>query len=235
MLGKNIIRKSVALTTIAAVWCVYSMVAFALPRDTAGEITVTGQVTVNGQQAVSGSTILSGAIVNTAKGSSAVVSLGKLGRIEILEGTTVTLNFGAGHMIGMLDQGKVRISNSLGAAATVTTKNATFVADTSQANTFLVEAECSHAHLDTTAGVVTMREGANSKQIAAGTTATAGNLVQTGCKPCLRPDSTPPPAIAGSPWLILLGAVAGGIAIWIGTQSGNTNTSGGSVIVSPSR
>ena len=47
MLGKNIIRKSVTLTTIAAVWCVYSMVAVALPKDTAGEITVTGQVTVN--------------------------------------------------------------------------------------------------------------------------------------------------------------------------------------------
>jgi len=63
MLGKNTIRKFVTLTTVAAVWCVYSMVAFALPVDSAGEITVTGQVTVNGQPAVSNSTLLSGAVI----------------------------------------------------------------------------------------------------------------------------------------------------------------------------
>ena len=33
MLGKTIIRKSVTVFTAAAVWCVYSMVAFALPGD----------------------------------------------------------------------------------------------------------------------------------------------------------------------------------------------------------
>ena len=71
MLGKNTIRKFVTLTTVAAVWCVYSMVAFAMPVDSAGEITVTGQVTVNGQPAVSNSTLLSGAVIGTASASSA--------------------------------------------------------------------------------------------------------------------------------------------------------------------
>ena len=60
MLGKNRFRKFVTLITVAAIWCVYSTVAFALPIDAAGEITVTGQVTVNGQPAVSSSTVLSG-------------------------------------------------------------------------------------------------------------------------------------------------------------------------------
>ena len=59
MLGKNRIRKSITLLTAVAVWCVYSSVIFALPKDVTGEITVTGQVTVNGQTAVSNSTILS--------------------------------------------------------------------------------------------------------------------------------------------------------------------------------
>lgn len=236
MLGKNIIRKSVTLVTIAAVWCVYSMVAFALPQDGAGEISVTGQVTVNGQPAVSGSTIISGAIVNTAPGSSAVISLGKLGRVEVLESTTVTLNFGPNSIIAMVDLGKIRVANSAGVAATVTTKNATFIADAAQSNTFGVEAECSHAHVDTTTGVVTMRQGANDKQVAAGSNATAGNLVQTGCKPCLRPDSTPGPAFAGTPWLILLAVIGGGLGVWLSTKGGGrTSTTGGSVVVSPSR
>lgn len=242
MLGKNIIRKSVTLFTIAAIWCVYSMVAFALPmvafalpKDGLGEITVTGQVTVNGQPAVSGSTIISGATVNTAPGASAIVSLGKLGRVEILESTTVTLNFGPNSIIAMLDLGKVKVSNAAGVAATVTTKNATFIADAAQSNTFGVEAECSHAHVDTTTGVVTMRQGSNDKQVAAGSSATAGSLVQTGCKPCLRPDSTPGPSFAGSPWLILLAVIGGGLGVWVSTQGGDTTTTGGSVVVSPSR
>ena len=82
MLGKNIFRKFITSITVAAIWCVYSTVAFAVPTDSAGEITVTGQVTVNGQPAVSNSTILSGATIVAGPDSSAVISLGKTGRIE---------------------------------------------------------------------------------------------------------------------------------------------------------
>lgn len=235
MLGKNIVRKSVTLATIAAVWCVYSMVAFALPTDLAGDITVTGQVMVNGQPAVSNSTITSGAVITTADNSSAVISLGKTGRVEILANSNVTLRFTDNSIIAMVSEGKTRIANAAGVAATVTTKHATVIADAGQADNFLVEAECSHTHVDTTAGVVMMREGSSDKQVVAGTTATAGNLVQTGCKPCFRPDSTPGPNIAGYPLLILLAAGIAGAAIYFGTKEGDTNLGGTIPIISPTR
>ena len=235
MLGKNIIRKSVTSATMVAVWCVYSMVAFALPKDVSGEITVTGQVTVNGQAAVSNSTILSGAVITTASGSSAVVSLGKLGRVEVQADTTVTLNFTDNVIVAMMDAGKVRVANSAGVATTVTTKNATFLGDSAQANNFVVEAECSHSHVDTSAGIVTMRQGTDNKQVVAGTSATAGNLVQTGCKPCLRPDSAPGPAIGNWPWLLLLAAGAAGAGIYFGTLDDDSDFGGSGVVVSPTR
>jgi len=235
MLGKHIARKLVTLTTLATIICVYSMVALAGPLDTTGEITVTGQVTVNGASAVSGATILSDATVTTAKGSSAVVSLGKLGRVEVQEDTTLKLSFSDGGIIVMLDSGRVRISSSSNIASTVTTKNATFMGDPSQPDNYLVEAECSHSHIDTMTGLVTMREGASDKQIAAGSTAVAGNLNQTGCKPCMRPGSTPPPAYAGYPWLLLLGAAGAGIAIWLGTKDDDNDAGGTAVVVSPIR
>lgn len=233
MLGKNIFRKSVTLITVAAVWCVYSMVAFALPKDFTGEITVSGQVMVNGQPAVSNSTILSGAVITTADNSNAVVSLGKTGRLEILANSNMTLRFSENSIVAILSDGKARISNAAGVATTVTTKHATVIADAGQADNFLVEVECSHTHVDTTAGIVTLREGTGDKQVVAGTTATAGNLAQTGCKPCLRPNSAPGPAIAGWPWLVLLAAGVAGAGILLG--GGNTNTGGGVVIISPSR
>lgn len=235
MLGKNTIRKFVTLTTVAAVWCVYSMVAFAMPVDSAGEITVTGQVTVNGQPAVSNSTLLSGAVIGTGAASSAVVSLGKLGRVEVLADSNLTLSFTDSSIVAILTAGQARVSNSAGVATTVTTKDTTVIADSGQADNFLVQVECSHTHVDTTTGVVTMRIGSSDKQVVAGSTAVAGNLVQAGCVPCLRPNSAPPVAVAGFPWLILLAAGAAGLGIWLGTQNDDTSNSGGVNIISATR
>lgn len=236
MLGKNIFRRTFAAMTLAAVWTVSSMVAFALPKDVTGEITVTGSVTVNGSNAVSGATVFSDSTITTGSGSSAVVSLGKLGRVEVQADTTVKLTFNDASIVAVMDAGRVRISNASGISATVATKNGTFVGDTGQANNFLVEAECSHSHVDSTTGVVTLREATGStKQVAAGTSATSGNLSQTGCKPCLRPDSAPGPSVGNWPWLILLAAGAAGAGIYFGTRSEDNNFGGGGVVVSPVR
>lgn len=235
MLGKNRIRKITTLFTLAAVWSVYSMVAYAVPSFVGGDVTVTGSVTINGQAAVSNSTITSGSTIVTGANSSAVISLGKTGRVEVLANTSMTLSFSDGSIIGSVNDGKARFANAAGVATTVTTKHATTIADTGQANNFTVEVECSHTHVDTTSGLVTMREGTSDKQVAAGTSATAGNLSQTGCQPCLRPGSAPSVAVAGWPWLLLLAAGAAGAAIFLGTQRDDTTLGGGVVVVSPAR
>lgn len=240
MIGKNRIRKSISLLTAVAVWCLYSTVIFAAPNDVTGEITVTGQVTVNGQTAVSNSTIVSGSTVETAKGSSAVVSLGKLGRVEISEDSNLTLKFTEGSIVGILSQGKARVSNAAGVATTFTTNHATIIADAGQANSFAVEVECSHTHVDTTTGLVTMRTGTNDKQVAAGTTGEAGNLSQTGCKPCYRPNSAPPVPVlglgTGALAILLIAAAAGvGAAIFLGSDGNDVTLGGGTTVVSNTR
>lgn len=234
MLGKNCFRKITTSLTAAAVLCVYSMVGLAATKDLTGEITVTGQVSVNGQSAVSNSTIVSGSTIVTGADSSAVISLGKTGRIEVLADSNIVLNFSDSSIVGILSSGKTRVSNAAGVATTITTKDATVIADAGQADNFTVEVECSHTHVDTTSGLVTMREGTSDKQVAAGTSATAGNLSQTGCKPCLRPDSAPPVRVAGWPWLILVAAGVAGVAILLGGNN-ETTPGGGVIIVSPTR
>ena len=234
MLGKNCFQKITTSITAVAVLCVYSMVGLAATKDVTGEITVTGQVTVNGQTAVSNTTIVSGSTVVTGPNSSAVISLGKTGRIEVLADSNIVLNFSDSSIVGILNAGKAHVANAAGVSTTITTKDATIIADVAQADNFIVEVECSHTHVDTTAGLVTMREGSSDKQVAAGTNATAGNLAQTGCKPCLRPNSAPPVRLAGWPWLLAAAAGVAGVVLLLG--GGNeVNTTGTVIIVSPVR
>jgi hypothetical protein len=235
MLGKNSFRKFITLTTLITVWTVYSMVALAASPGSTAEITVTGQVSVNGQAAVSNSTIVSGSTIVTGSGSSAVISLGKTGRIELQADSNLNLQFSDNSIVGVLSSGKLTVTNAAGVAATITTKDAVAIADAGQPDTFVVEVECSHTHVDGVAGVVTMREGTNDKQIVAGSTATAGNLEQTGCKPCLRPNSAPPVRFAGPWWLILVAAGVAGAAIIFGRKTDTECCGGGVIIVSPTR
>ena len=218
MLGKIWIKKSVSFLTAFAVLVVYSSVALAAPKDVKAAITVSGQVTVNGQAAVSNATVVSGSVVTTGANSSAVISLSDNGRVELLADTSITLRYTDNSIVAMLSSGAVRVSNKAGISSTVTTKSSTVVGDTGQANLYLVDVgcgddtKCAQTFVETTTGLVTMNSGSSSKQVAAGTDATAGSPSQTGCKPCLRPGSAPPVRLAGIPfWPLLL--LAGGAAV----------------------
>src|ERR1051325_2466216 len=63
------------------------------PEEQVGVLTVTGTVKVNGKPAATGDIVTAGSEVQTAKGSSAVVSLGRLGRVEALPSTTLKLRY----------------------------------------------------------------------------------------------------------------------------------------------
>jgi len=244
MLGKNLINRAITLFTAVAVWSAFSMIGFAAPNDVMGEITTSGKVTVNGQSVASNSTLVSGSTIVTGTNSSATVSLGKNGRVEILSDSSVTLKFTVNTIVGMLVAGKVRVSNSAGVGTTVTTRNATVIADTGQANTFGVdvgcadEDRCTQTYVETTAGLVTLRSGTTDKQVAAGTDATSGNPSQTGCKPCLRPGTAAPVVTAGlgagaiAALLLAAGGAIGAAVLLPGRNP--TDINGGAIIITPS-
>lgn len=243
MLGK--IRKSITFFTAVAVLSVYSMVTFAAPDNGMGEITVNGQVTVNGQTAVSNSTIKSGSTIVTGTNSSATINLGENGRVELLSDTTLSLKFNSNSIVGMLNAGKIRVSNKAGIATSFTTKNSTVIADAGQANVFsidvgcAVEARCSQTFVETTSGLVTLRSGATDKQVAAGTDASIGNPSQTGCEPCLRPGGAPPVPVAGIgagaiAAILLAAGGAVGAAIFLGKKD-DVDIGGGIIVISPTR
>ena len=182
MLSRPRFRHLIVYCLVAALWSTYSMVGLAAPpQQPQGDITVTGQVTVNGQPAVSGTSIFTGTTVNTAQGSSAVVSLGKLGRVEVLPNSTARLNFTEDGVTVGLDAGRVRLSTPSGVNGVVTTKDGTVNADPSRADTFLVDVECGNTVVTTEAGVAELRAGNRSERVPAGDTDSIGQA-QPGTK-----------------------------------------------------
>jgi hypothetical protein len=77
-----------------------------------GQLIANGPVSVNGNKAITGTTVFtdSNIVVDCAKGNSAIVNLGKLGRVELVAGTKLTLRFSDGLISGNLQEGKAVIS-----------------------------------------------------------------------------------------------------------------------------
>lgn len=144
------------------------------------------QMTINGTSAISGATVFSDSTVTTAKGSSAVVSLGKLGRVELESDTSAKLTFTDTTItVGMLNAGRVRVSSSPGVNASTTTNDGQVIAAGDQKNEFTVDTRCGNTVVAVKKGRVELRAGNAVKQIAAGGQDTAGTATP-GCSNVVR-------------------------------------------------
>jgi len=236
MISRNLSRTPITLALALAILSTYSMVALAAPQQgPTGDLSVVGEVTVNGTSAISGATVFSDSTVTTAKGSSAVVSLGKLGRVEVLPESSVKLSFNETGVTGMLDQGRVRVSSSSGMSAVVTTKDGSAVADSAQPNVFTVDVECGNTLVATQSGRVELRAGNAVKQIAAGNQDMAGQATPgTRCTRFTQPEMR---GIGGGALAALLLAAGGAVAAAIiaATQDNDFNFGDDVIVISPSR
>ena len=163
----------------------------ALPATDAEEqiglLTVTGTVKVNGKPAATGDIVASGSEVHTTKGSTAIVSLGKLGRVEALPSTTMQLRYDVNtttHSFAsiaiLLGDGSVRVSSGEGMVNVQSGLTATRANFGTQEKVFTVDRTCGNTWVSVAKGEVELRFGHKVKQIAAGGQDTAGQA-KPGC------------------------------------------------------
>lgn len=153
-----------------------------------GQLTVTGTVKVNGKPAATGDIVTPGSEVQTAKGSSAVVSLGRLGRIEAMPSTTLKLRYdikATTHSMAsiaiLLGDGSVKVSTGEEGMVNVESGlTATRASLDTETNVFTVDKTCGNTLVSVTEGKVELRFGHTVKQIAAGGKDTAGQP-KAGC------------------------------------------------------
>jgi len=230
MINKTWSRKFVATFVAAAVLSVYSMFTLAAPGARSGELSVSGDVTVNGQKVITGGTIFSDSVIATAKDSTATVSLGKLGRIELLANTSVRLTFADNSIMGLLDSGSARVSTPAGVLVNLTTKDGSVMVDGSQATTFSVNTENGNTTVATELGLAELRSGKTVTRIAAGESGTAGT-------PQAKPDNDDEGGLHGGALAALLIATGGAIGaiIWATRKKDDLDFGGTVIVVSPTK
>ena len=172
-----------SLTRMPVLILVLFLAFQASPKNQGKLLQIEGQVTVNGTPAISGATVFSDSTITTAARSSAVVSLGKLGRVEVLPQTSMKLIFGDDNVsVSMLDAGRVRVSSSSNVTAKATTRDGDVISTGNQRNEFVVDTSCGNTFVSVKKGTVELRAGSTVKQIAAGNQDSAGTATP-GCTP----------------------------------------------------
>ena len=156
-------------------------------EEQVGLLTVTGKVTVNGKPAATGDIVAPGSEIQTATGSSAVVSLGKLGRIEAQPSTTIKLRYdvhttshASASIAILLGDGSIKVSAAKEGVVNVETNETATRASLGAEKVFTVDKTCGNTLVSVTEGKVVLRFGHTVKQIAAGGQDTAGQA-KPGC------------------------------------------------------
>ena len=122
------IRKAFSACLAVAVIATYSMVTLAASEKVAGELTVSGRavdgqnpsVKVNGEIAQTGRTIFSASTIATPENASAVVNVGKAGKIELAPNTVMSLSFDEKGISGDLSAGHITVLNAANAVSVKT-------------------------------------------------------------------------------------------------------------------
>lgn len=116
------IRKVLTSCVLAALLTTTSMVAMANSGRIAAELTVSGRnvngdapaVMVNGEAANSGRSIFPSSTITTPDNTTAVISMGKAGQIELAPNSSLNLTFDDNTVSGELTAGQLTVLGSLG-------------------------------------------------------------------------------------------------------------------------
>jgi hypothetical protein len=123
MNSKTLIQKALSLCLTVAICATFSMVNLASSERIAGELLISGKnssVKVNGETAQNGRSIFSASTITTPENASAIINIGKIGKVELAPNTTLNISFTDKGINGDLLNGKVTV---LGANQVVNIKN----------------------------------------------------------------------------------------------------------------
>jgi len=225
-----------SIILMAAVGSFYSLVTTAALAQTAGrsgaELSVVGSVTINGTSAISGATVFSESRIRTAANSSAIVNLGRMGRLQLGPDSEMTLRFSNATLGGQLSAGRATASAPAGVAISIATSGAVASSTGEKPVALVVDVTCGNTRVAASRSEARVVAGSKVDVVAPGGEVSVGE--QTGapgrCARLTTASQTPGLSAAALTTLILAGvggSVAGVIAA---SQADNVTPS--SIVVS---
>ncbi|HKP70173.1 MAG TPA: hypothetical protein VJV05_12880 [Pyrinomonadaceae bacterium] len=164
------ISRLIVFVITVSIFAGQTMVALAMPKagQSAGELTVKGKmptdekpfVLVNGDRSFTGRSVFSSGTIATTETTSAIINLGKVGRIELARSSVMTLTFSDNSISGVLSSGDVRVSNADGVAVKIDTPNDVVTNDGNAASSFSVLVSNNTSSVAATSGTVRYNHGA---------------------------------------------------------------------------
>lgn len=180
-------RKMLSIALMMAVGGFYSLVTTSALAQTAvkaaGDLSVTGSVTINGTSAISGATVFSESTIKTARNSSAIVNLGKLGRVQLGPESEMKLRFTEGSLGGNLTAGRAVANAPAGVSIAIATAEGVASSDGRQASALTVDVTCGNTRVAAARSDAKVTSAGKVEVVAAGNEVSVG---QAGAPRCAR-------------------------------------------------
>ncbi len=123
--------------------------AKALRLPAAAHLSAHGAVTLNGHNAPTGATVFSGGGVKTAENSTAVLSFGAMGQVELANASDFTLALEGKTLGGQLRAGRATIVAPTGVAVKIVTADGPVVADGREATNLTIDVTAGKTEVET--------------------------------------------------------------------------------------
>ena len=143
------------------------------PPAPSGDLNVVGVVTADGERVESGRTFFSGEAIETARDALSTVSMGKLGRVEVLAESAVVISLTEAGVNVALKAGRVHISAPAGVPTRVITAWGEVLTDPAQASLFGVDVREGTAVVSVQLGQAELHAKRESRQVGAGESASS--------------------------------------------------------------
>jgi hypothetical protein len=171
-----------------------------------GQLIATGPVSVNEKRAITGTAIFSDSriAVECAKGNRAIIDLGPMGRIELIEGSKMALRFTDGMISGDLTEGKAVVNTPAGVKVAINTPKGLASADG--------------------------QEPAVTQCVAQETVCVP--VATTTCVTCPPPPQAPSRVVGRGPLAAILGGIGAGVGV-AAVASGRDDVVNASIVSPP--
>lgn len=145
------LQKMLSIALMMSIGGFYSMVTTSVlaqsGKKSTGELSVSGSVTINGTSAISGSTVFSESRIRTAANSSAIISLGRLGRLQLGPDSEMTVRFSDGSVGGNLVAGRAVASAPAGVAVSIVTAEGVAASRGDKSSALAVDLTCGNTRV----------------------------------------------------------------------------------------